>query len=112
LQIEAAFRAMHDLATKAFWIYVVLLLVGGFIGFFKGRSIVSLVMSVTFAVLLILTTFHNVFQPSFANAMENVLLIALVIVFTIRLAKTKKFIPAGLMLIATIAMLAIKNSLK
>src|ERR1041385_3890355 len=103
---------MHDFAAKAFWVYIVLLLIGGLIGFFKGRSIISLVMSVTFAVLLILTTFRQIFQPAFASTMANVLLIALVIVFTIRLAKTKKFIPAGLMLVATIAMLVVKNLLK
>ena len=99
---------MHDFAVNAFWVYIVLLLVGGLIGFFKG-SIVSLITSVTFAVLLLLTTFHSVFQPRFADELANGLLIALVVVFTIRLAKTKKFIPAGLMLVATIAMLAIKN---
>jgi len=42
----------------------------------------------------------------------NVLLLALVVVFTIRLAKTKKFMPAGLMLVATLAILVIKNLLK
>lgn len=103
---------MHDFAIKAFWVYIVILLVGGLFGFFKGRSMISLAMSVVFAVLLILTTFHSVFQPSFAFAMANVLLLVLVVVFTMRLAKTKKFMPAGLMLIATIAMLAIKNLMK
>lgn len=103
---------MHDFATKAFWGYIVLLLVGGLFGFFKGRSIISLVMSVIFAMLLMLTTFDSVFKAAFANTFANVLLLALVVIFTIRLAKTKKFMPAGLMLIATIAMLAIKNLLK
>jgi uncharacterized membrane protein (UPF0136 family) len=33
----------------------------------------------------------------------------LLVVFAIRLAKTKKFMPAGLMLVATIATLALRN---
>lgn len=103
---------MHDIATKAFWAYIILLLAGGLFGFFKGRSKISLVTSVVFAVLLILTTFDSIFKPQFANGLANALLIALIVVFTIRLAKTKKFIPAGLMLVATIAMLAIKNLMK
>jgi len=34
---------------------------------------------------------------------------ALLIVFAMRLAKTKKFMPSGLMLILTIAALALRN---
>jgi uncharacterized membrane protein (UPF0136 family) len=34
---------------------------------------------------------------------------ALLVVFAIRLGKTKKFMPAGLMLIVTIAALALRN---
>jgi uncharacterized membrane protein (UPF0136 family) len=33
----------------------------------------------------------------------------LLVVFGMRLAKTKKFMPAGLMLVATIAALALRN---
>jgi uncharacterized membrane protein (UPF0136 family) len=33
----------------------------------------------------------------------------LLVVFAIRLAKTKKFMPAGLMLVATVAALALRN---
>ena len=46
-------------------------------------------------------------QPAFARDLANVILAALLVVFAIRLAKTKKFMPAGLMLVATIAALAL-----
>jgi uncharacterized membrane protein (UPF0136 family) len=100
---------VHDFATKVLWAYIVLLLVGGLIGFFKAKSKVSLITSVVFAVLLALTTLRSVFQASFARDLANVILILLLVVFTIRLAKTKKLMPSGLMLAVTIAALVLRN---
>ena len=100
---------MHDFATKVLWAYIILLLVGGLIGFFKAKSKVSLITSAVFAALLVATTLRSVFQPRFANDLANVVLILLLVVFAIRLAKTKKFMPSGLMLVVTIAALALRN---
>jgi len=100
---------MHDRASTVLWIYIILLLVGGLIGFFKGKSKVSLVTSTVFAVILILTTFHDVFQPRFANTLVNAVMCVLLVVFVIRLAKTKKFMPSGLMVVATVIALALRN---
>ena len=100
---------MHNFATKILWVYIVLLLAGGLVGFFKAKSKVSLILSVVFAALLVVTTLRGVFQPAFARDLANVILAVLLVVFSIRLAKTKKFIPAGLMLVATIAALALCN---
>ncbi len=91
------------------WIYIVLLLIGGLIGFFKGKSQVSLIMSVVFAALLILCSISGVLDANFRKNLANLLMAALVVVFAIRLAKTKKFMPAGLMLVATIVALALRN---
>ena len=91
------------------WIYIVLLLVGGLIGFFKGKSKVSLIMSSVFAALLILTAVKGILDASLARNLANLLMAALLVVFAMRLAKTKKFMPAGMMLIATIAALALRN---
>lgn len=103
---------MHDFPTKVLWVYIVLLLAGGLIGFLKAKSKVSLIMSAVFAVLLVLTNLRGIFQQSFANNLANVILAALLVVFAIRLAKTKKFMPGGLMLVATIAALALRNIFK
>lgn len=103
---------MNDFATKVLWIYIILLLVGGMIGFFKGKSKVSLIMSTVFAVLLVLTLLPGVLAPRFASNLANILLLALLVVFSIRLAKTKKFMPSGLMLIVTIVALALRNLLR
>src|SRR5277367_5025307 len=91
-----------------FWIYVVLLLVGGLIGFFKANSKISLITSAVAAALLVLTR-AGIFEPSFARALANIIMAALLVVFAIRLAKTKKFIPSGLMLLLTIVALALRN---
>jgi uncharacterized membrane protein (UPF0136 family) len=103
---------MHNFASTVLWIYIVLLLVGGLIGFFKAKSRVSLISSSVFALLLVLTTLHGIFQPAFAQDLANVILAALLVVFAVRLAKTKKFMPGGLMLVLTILALALRNIFK
>jgi uncharacterized membrane protein (UPF0136 family) len=89
------------------WVYIVLLVVGGMIGFFKAKSKVSLITSVVFAALLSLCAVRVVFQPYVAE----ILLAALLVVFGWRLAETKKFMPSGLMLILTLLALALRNLL-
>jgi uncharacterized membrane protein (UPF0136 family) len=100
---------VHHNANTVLWIYILLLLIGGLFGFFKGKSKISLVTSVVFAVLLILTTLRGIFDPAFANILANVVLLVLLVVFTLRLAKTKKFMPSGMMLALTILALALRN---
>jgi len=96
---------MHNFANLVLWIYIVLLVIGGLIGFLKAKSKVSLIMSVSFAALLCLCAAGIVFQYYVAD----ILLAALLVVFAIRLAKTKKFMPSGLMLILTLAALALRH---
>jgi uncharacterized membrane protein (UPF0136 family) len=69
-------------------------------------------MSAVFAALLVLTTLRGIFQPAFARDLANVLMALLIVVFAVRLAKTKNFMPSGLMLAATIVALALRNLFK
>jgi uncharacterized membrane protein (UPF0136 family) len=97
-----AFLRQDMTANTLLWIYIVLLLVGGLIGFLKAKSKVSLIMSAAFAAALswcVLGGYSNTYITDF-------LLAVLLAVFAMRLAKTKKFMPAGLMLILTIVILA------
>ena len=103
---------MNHFDVKVLWVYIILLLVGGLIGFFKGKSKVSLITSAVFAALLILTTLRGVFQPGFALLVANVTLVVLLLVFALRLGKTRKFMPSGLILVATVAVLAVLNLVK
>ena len=53
---------MHNFAGTILWVYIILLLVGGMIGFFKGKSKVSLITSAVFAAVLVLTQ-TGIFDP-------------------------------------------------
>jgi uncharacterized membrane protein (UPF0136 family) len=92
-------------ANLILWIYIVLLVLGGLIGFLKGKSQVSLIMSVAFAAALSVCATGRVFQWYVAD----ILLAALLVVFGMRLQKTKKFMPAGLMLVLTVVTLALRR---
>ncbi len=102
---------MHNFANTVLWIYIILLLVGGLIGFFKAKSKVSLITSAVFAAVLVLTQ-TGIFDPKAARQLANILMAVLLVVFAVRLAKTKKFMPSGLMLVVTIAALALQNLFK
>jgi uncharacterized membrane protein (UPF0136 family) len=102
---------MHNFASTVLWIYIVLLLVGGLIGFFKAKSRVSLISSAVFAAVLVLTQ-TGIFKLSLSLILVNVILAVLLVVFAIRLAKTKKFMPSGLMLVLTMLVLALRNIFK
>ena len=88
------------------WVYIVLLLVGGAIGFFKGKSKISLISSVIFAVLLSLSLVARYVVN--IPYLSEILLVMLLVVFAIRLAKTKKFMPSGLMLAITALTLVLR----
>ena len=91
--------------NNVLWIYIILLVVGGLVGLLKGKSKVSLIMSVAFAVALSLCAADIIFKYYVAD----ILLAVLLAVFAMRLVKTKKFMPAGLMLIITILALALRH---
>jgi len=93
------------------WVYIILLLVGGLMGFLKAGSKVSLITSSVAAALLILTTFRGIFDASFRRNLADGIMAALLVVFAIRLAKTKKFMPSGLLLVITLIALALRHLL-
>ena len=94
---------MHP--KEILWIYIVLLVIGGVIGFVKAKSSISLVMSAAFAAALSLCATGIITLEWLPDA----LLAALLIVFAMRLGKTKKLMPAGLMLIITILALTLRH---
>ncbi len=94
--------------VKVLWIYIVLLIIGGLIGFLRAKSQVSLVMSMAFAVALSLCAAGVIFREYVAD----ILLVALMVIFTARLIKTNKFMPSGLMLVVTVLALFLAHILK
>lgn len=92
-------------ANTVLWVYIVLLVIGGCVGYFKAKSKPSLIASVTFAAALSLCALDVIFQDYVAD----LLLAALLVVFGVRLAKTKKFMPAGMMVGMTLVALALRH---
>ena len=88
--------------NKILWVYIVVLVAGGLVGLLKANSKISLIMSLAFAAALALCATDIVQVPRLAD----VILIFLVVFFGLRFAKSKKFVPAGLMSILTAATLA------
>ena len=78
-------------------IYIGLLLLGGLLGYFLGKSKISLLFSALFAVALVMCAFEVL--PFTASRW---LLAILGFVFLIRVLRTRKFMPAGLMLSLTL----------
>lgn len=89
------------------WIYIVLLVAGGLVGFLKARSKMSLIMSLAFAAALSLCAI-GVIRPIL---LADILLLVLLIFFGLRFAKGRKFMPAGLMTLLTVVALALRHLL-
>ncbi len=87
----------------ALWIYIVLLIGGGLVGYLKAGSRVSLIASLAFGILLTLVNIGVI--RSFYVA--DVLVALLIAVFIMRYVKTKKFMPSGLMIVLSAAALGL-----
>ena len=91
------------------WIYIVILLVGGLFGFLKAGSKVSLITAAVSAALLILTQIPGLLAAGLARGLADGIMAALLVVFAIRLAKTRKFVPSGLLFVLTGLALALRH---
>ena len=78
------------------WVYVALLLGGGLAGYMLRKSQVSLITSLLFAAGLSYCAWT---EPG--SNLSLGLLAALLLVFAIRLLKTRKWMPSGLLVIIT-----------
>jgi len=82
------------------WIYIVVLVLGGLIGFLKAKSKISLISSLLFAVVLGFVAIDNP-KPIFSLQWSWGILSFLALIFFIRFLRTKKFMPSGMMLLIT-----------
>src|SRR5216110_3461795 len=102
----AAKEIFRPMAVTILWIYIVLLVAGGVMGLVKGKSKISLIASLAFAIPLILCALFIIpFRYS------TWILVVLLVFFGWRLLKSKKFMPAGLMVLLTVLALALPRIL-
>ncbi len=94
-------------ATIATIIYAILLLLGGIMGYVSAKSKPSLISGVISGLLLCVTIILQLQQIALGLILAKIITGFLVLVFMIRLWKTRKFMPAGLMLVVSVAILVI-----
>lgn len=87
-------------------LYGVLAIVGGAIGYKQAGSQVSLISGFISGLLLLIGAYLLFGGSAMGPTLSAIVSLLLVIVFAIRLAKTRKFMPAGLMIIVGVINLA------
>ncbi|MDB9349840.1 TMEM14 family protein [Nodularia spumigena] len=88
-----------NLSIIAALAYGILAVIGGIIGYIQANSQVSLFSGIISGLLLILAAYLQIQGLAWASILAVLLTLILVIFFALRLAKTRKFMPAGLMVI-------------
>lgn len=87
--------------------YGIIALIGGILGYVKAKSQISLISGSSSGALLILGGIAQAFGQNWGLPLSIIITVLLVIVFTSRLIKTGKFMPAGLMTLLGIAALVV-----
>lgn len=80
-------------------IYGILAIVGGVIGYRQAGSQMSLLSGIISGLLLLIGAYFLLGGNPIGLALSAIVSLVLIVVFAIRLAKTRKFMPAGLMII-------------
>ncbi|WP_066380043.1 MULTISPECIES: TMEM14 family protein [unclassified Anabaena] len=79
--------------------YGILAIIGGIIGYLQANSQVSLLSGTVSGLLLIVAAYFQLQGQTWALIVATFVTAVLVVFFAMRLAKTRKFMPAGLMTI-------------
>lgn len=86
--------------------YGLLSIVGGIVGYTKAKSKPSLISGTISGILLIVSAYLQLQTLGIGLILAQIITLLLVVVFGIRLSKTRKFMPAGLMLLFGVVTLA------
>ena len=89
-----------NLAVIATIAYGLLAIGGGVLGYVKAKSTASLISGLVSGALLLIGAFLQQQGTQFGLLFSAVVTGILVAVFIVRLLKTRKFMPAGIMIIA------------
>ena len=100
------------LGIVATFVYGILAILGGAIGYHKASSQVSIISGSISGLLLVFAAVVQLQGHTWGLILAAIVTAILIVFFAFRLAKTRKFMPAGLMAILGIVALAmIVNSL-
>ncbi len=79
--------------------YGILVFIGGIIGYSRAGSKQSLIAGSIAGLLLLSAAIAQFLNIGFGLILAKIVILLLLVVFTIRLIKTRKFMPAGLMVV-------------
>lgn len=88
-----------EIGIVAAFVYGILALIGGIIGYVQASSKISLLSGSISGLLLIIAAFLQLQGQIWGLFVATFITAALVVFFSLRLAKTRKFMPSGLMII-------------
>jgi uncharacterized membrane protein (UPF0136 family) len=94
-------------STIALIIYGIIAIIGGIIGFIKSQSKASVISGSISGTGLLIAGIAAAQSQEWGKIAGMAIAALLIIVFIVRLIKTKKFMPAGLMILGGVATLAI-----
>jgi len=93
--------------VMAAFAYGTLTLAGGIMGYVQAQSKISLISGSISGILLIISSLMQLWGQSWGLTLATVVTAVLILAFVIRLAKTRKFMPAGLMMLLGMPALAV-----
>ncbi len=96
-----------NFATVTTFTYGILSIVGGIIGYKQAGSKISLISGAISGLLLILAGILQLQGQSYGFVFAGVITVVLVVFFAMRLQKTRKFMPAGLMTVLGVVTLVV-----
>ena len=90
---------MHAFTSAVILTYAAILIVGGFIGWRMSGSRISLTSSLACAAVLAAAYRLSRTYQAGGSLLATIVALALVVLFAMRLRKTRKFMPSGMMLL-------------
>ncbi|HEY9672077.1 MAG TPA: TMEM14 family protein [Waterburya sp.] len=96
-----------QIATWSILIYGLVVLLGGIMGYVKAKSQVSLLSGVGSGIALLIAWFIAGNNPWLGLGLATLLGFVLFVVFIVRFLRTGSFMPAGLMMVFSLAAVAV-----
>lgn len=98
---------LFQIATWSILIYGVLVLLGGVMGYLKAKSQMSLYSGIGSGVALLVAWFVSRQNPQLGLGIAAVIGLVLFVVFVKRFSTTRAFMPAGMMMVFSLAATAL-----